>query len=189
MIPPDRRGRRRHPALARALEDVGGADAPDLTPHCQGPGATAGTPRPRQPARLPPRRDPCPPLAHGVTHRRPAHRITPSPRTTMHRVRALGHGPGGGRGTVKCSGSVADLADEPRHAERPWLSIAPRDHQPRRLAVSPRRCERSRCRRSPGPPRPHGVLRSDPAVVPHGWFSRRAPAHASTGPAGRHSGP
>ncbi len=51
-------------------------------------------------------------------------------------------------GTVKCSGSVADLADEPRHAERPWLSIAPRDHQPRRLAVSPRRCERSRCRRS-----------------------------------------
>ncbi len=28
-------------------------------------------------------------------------------------------------GTVKCSGSVADLADEPRHAERPWLSIPP----------------------------------------------------------------
>ena len=26
----------------------------------------------------------------------------------------------------------------------------------------------------PGPMRPHGVLRSDPAVVPHGWFSRRA---------------
>ena len=82
-------------------------------------------------------------------------------------------------GTVKFSGSVAGLADEPRHAERPWLSIAPRDHQPRRLAVSPRRCERARCRRSPGPTRPHGVLRRDPAVVPHGWFSRRAPAHAS----------
>ncbi len=43
------------------------------------------------------------------------------------------------RGIVKFSGSVADLADEPRHAERPWLSISPRDHQPRRLAVSPRR--------------------------------------------------
>ena len=71
------------------------------------------------------------------------------------------------------------MADEPRHAERPWLSIAPRDHQPRRLAVSPLRCERARCRRSPGPPRPHGVLRSDPAVVPHGWFSRRAPAPAT----------
>ncbi len=54
--------------------------------------------------------------------------------------------------------------DEPRHAERPWLSIASRDHQPRRLAVSPRRCERARCRRSPGPPRPHGVLRSDRAA-------------------------
>ena len=27
-------------------------------------------------------------------------------------------------------------------------SISPRDHQPRRLAVSPRRCEHSRCRRS-----------------------------------------
>ena len=43
----DRRGRRRHPALARALEDAGGADSPDLTTHCRGPGAVAGTPRPR----------------------------------------------------------------------------------------------------------------------------------------------
>ena len=41
-----RRGRRRHPALARALEDLGGADSPDLTTHCRGPRATAGTPRP-----------------------------------------------------------------------------------------------------------------------------------------------
>ena len=48
-------GRRRRPALARALEDVGGADAPDLTTDCRGPGAAAaGTPRPRQPAGLPP---------------------------------------------------------------------------------------------------------------------------------------
>ena len=62
----DRRGRRRHPALARALEDLGGADSPDLTTHCRGPGPTAGTPRPRQPAGLPPRRHPSPPLAHGV---------------------------------------------------------------------------------------------------------------------------
>ncbi len=81
---------------------------------------------------------------------------------------------------------MADLADEPRHAERPWLSIAPRDHQPRRLAVSPRRCERARCRRSPRVARRDGHLRDDSAVVPHGWFSRRAPAHASTRPAGRH---
>ena len=44
----------------------------------------------------------------------------------------------------------------------------PRHDQPRRLAVSPLRCERARCRRSPGPTRHDGVLRSDPAVVPHG---------------------
>ena len=65
----DRRSRRRHPALARPLEDVGGTDSPDLTPHGRSPGATAGTPRPRQPARLPPRQHPRPPLAHGVVHR------------------------------------------------------------------------------------------------------------------------
>ena len=93
------------------------------------------------------------------------------------------------RGTVKFSGSVADLADETRHAERPWISIPTRHYQPRRLAVSPLRCERSRCRRSPGPTRHDGVLRSDPAVVPHGRFSIRSPAHASTGPAGRHLAP
>ena len=59
------------------------------------------------------------------------------------------------------------MADETRHAERPWISIPTRQYQPRRLAVSPLRCERSRCRRSPGPTRHDGVLRSDPAVVPH----------------------
>ena len=92
-------------------------------------------------------------------------------------------------GTVKFSGSVADLADEERPAELPWISISPRDHQPRRLAVSPLRCELSGCRRSPGPTRHHGVLRSDPAVVPHVRFSIRSPAQASTGPAGRHLAP
>ena len=54
------------------------------------------------------------------------------------------------------------------------------------LPVSPLRCEPSRCRRSPGRTRPHGVLRSDPAVVPHVRFGIRSPAQASTGPAGRH---
>ena len=92
-------------------------------------------------------------------------------------------------GTVKFSGSVADLADETRHAELPWISIPTRHYQPRRLAVAPLRCERSRCRRSPGPTRHDGVLRSDPAVVPHGRFSIRSPAHATTGPAGRHLAP
>ena len=92
-------------------------------------------------------------------------------------------------GTVKFSGSVADLADETRHAELPWISISTRHYQPRRLAVSPLRCELSRCRRSPGPTRHYGVLRSDPAVVPHVRFSIRSPAQASTGPAGRHLAP
>ena len=54
---------------ARALEDVGGADSPDLAPHRQRAGPTAGTSRPHQPARLPPRRHPRPALAHGVAHR------------------------------------------------------------------------------------------------------------------------
>ena len=92
-------------------------------------------------------------------------------------------------GTVKFSGSVADLADETRHAELPWISIPTRHYQPRRLAVSPLRCELSRCRRSPGPTRHYGVLRSDPAVVPHVRFSIRSPAQSSTGPAGRHLAP
>ena len=92
-------------------------------------------------------------------------------------------------GTVKFSGSVADLVNETRHAKLPRIPLSPRDHQPRRLAVSPLRCELSRCRRSSGPTRHHGVLRSDPAVVPHGRFSIRSPAQASTGPTGRHLAP
>ena len=76
-----------------------------------------------------------------------------------------------------------------RHAELPRIPLSPRDHQPRRLAVSPFRCELSRCRRSPSPTRHHGILRSDPAVVPHGRFSIRSPAQAPTGPAGRHLAP
>ena len=54
------------PARSKTLV---GPDTPHLTTHCRGPGAAAGTPRPRQPARLPPRRHPRPPLAHGVAHR------------------------------------------------------------------------------------------------------------------------
>ena len=93
------------------------------------------------------------------------------------------------QGTVKFSGSVADLVNETRHAKLPRIPLSPRDHQPRRLAVSPLRCELSRCRRSSGPTRHHGVLRSDPAVVPHVRFSIRSPAQASAGPAGRHLAP
>ena len=52
--------------------------------------------------------------------------------------------------TVKFSGSVADLADEERPAELPWISISPRDHQPRRLAVSP--CAAASCREDDGRP-------------------------------------
>ena len=92
-------------------------------------------------------------------------------------------------GTVKFSGRMADLVDETRRAELPRIPLSRRDHQPRRLAVSPLRCELSRCRRSLGPTRHHGVLRSDPAVVPHVRFSIRSPAQASTGPTGRHLAP
>ena len=59
------------PARSKTLV---GAGAPHLVPHRRGPGATAGTPRPHQPARLPPRRHPRPPLAHGVAHRLPGGR-------------------------------------------------------------------------------------------------------------------
>ena len=116
-------------------------------------------------------------------HPLPVRRIARTLRTTEPPRRHLQGG------TVKFSGSVADLADETRHAELPWISIPTRHYQPRRLAVAPLRCERSRCRRSPGPTRHDGVLRSDPAVVPHGRFSIRSPAHATTGPAGRHLAP
>ena len=44
------------PARSKTL---GGADSPDLTTHRRGPGAAAGTPRPRQPARLPPSPSKC----------------------------------------------------------------------------------------------------------------------------------
>ena len=53
----NRRGRRRHPALVRALEDVGGTHPPHLATYCRGPGAA----RSGQSAGLPPRRHPCPP--------------------------------------------------------------------------------------------------------------------------------
>ena len=43
--------------------------SPDLAPHCRGPRAPTGAPRPPQPAGLPPRRHPRPPPAHGVAHR------------------------------------------------------------------------------------------------------------------------
>ena len=89
-------------------------------------------------------------------------------------------------GSVKFSGRVADLADEKRHAELPWISIPARDHQPRRMAVPSILCELSRCRRSPGPTRHHGVLRSDPALVHPVRLGIRSQAQASTGPAGRH---
>ena len=72
------------PARSKTLA---GTHSPDLTTHRQGAGATAGPPRPRQPARLPPRRDPRPPLAHGVAHRLPGGRGADPlpPRLSPHR--------------------------------------------------------------------------------------------------------
>ena len=112
-------------------------------------------------------------------------RVRPPPAGThqCHRATSAGSGM---MLTVKFSGRVADVVDDTRHAELPRIPLSPRDHQPRRLAGSPLRRERSRCRGSPGPTGHHGVLRSDPAVVSHVRFRIRSPAHASTGPAGRH---
>ena len=103
---------RRHPALAGALEDAGGADSPHLTTHRRGPGAAAGTPRPRQPARLPPRRDHDPPLAHGVAHRLPggrgAHPLPP--RLPAHRRPQPDP-----RERPRAGRHAPDRAQEPRH--------------------------------------------------------------------------
>ena len=73
VVPRD--SRRELAALARTLEDVGGADSPHLTPHRRRAGPTAGAPRPHQPARLPPQR--ASPSGAGARHgappvRRPA---------------------------------------------------------------------------------------------------------------------
>ena len=153
----DRRGRRRHPALARALEDVGGTDSPHLTPHCERAEPTAGTPRPRQPARLPPRRHPRPALAHGVAHRLPgrwgadplpprlpAHRRPqPDPRQ---RPRTDRHAP--------------DRAQEPGH-------LRPLQHHPR--AGTARR-RGPTCRVSGAA----GAGGTSPSAAPHGRRCRRA---------------
>ena len=116
----DRRSRRRYPALARALEDVGGTHPPHLAPHRRGAGATAGTPRPRQPAGLPPRRhshsplgrsrwrDPSSAAAHPAGRSGGASRQRSPPRTTTpsHRrvERGLGYRPASSpRGTSSCT--------------------------------------------------------------------------------------
>ena len=106
------RGRRRHPALAGAREDAGRADSPDLAPHCRGPGATAGTPRPHQPARLPPGRHPRPALAHGVAHRLPGGRGADSlpPRLSPHRRPQPDP-----RERPRAGRHAPDRAQEPRH--------------------------------------------------------------------------
>ena len=121
----DRRGRRRHPALAGPLEDAGGADSPDLTTHRRGPGAAAGTPRPRQPARLPPRRHPRPALAHGVAHRLPGGRRTDPlpPRLSPHRRPQPDP-----RERPRAGRHAPDRAQEPRH-------FRPLQHHPQSIMV------------------------------------------------------
>ena len=145
------------------LEDAGGPDSPDLTTHRRGPGAAAGTPRPRQPARLPPRRHPRPALAHGVAHRvsggrganplpprLPAHRRPqPDPRE---RPRARRHAP--------------DRAQEPRH-------LRPLQHHSR-AGTARRRGPARRVSRATG------AGGASPPAAPHGQRRRPgAPHHPS----------
>ena len=105
-------GRWRHPALAGSLEDAGGADSPHLTPHCRRAGTTAGTPRPRQPARLPPRRHPRPPLAHGVAHRLPGRWGADSLPSRLSAYRRPQPDP---RECPRAGRHAPDRAQEPRH--------------------------------------------------------------------------
>ena len=119
-------------------------------------------------------------------HRRAARAslLRNAPSRSRHRRRLVGRAAG-------LSRSVGAWQTWPmKSAPRATMDIDfPRDHEPRRLVVSPLRRALPRCRRSPGPTRPDGVRRRDPAVVPRLRFSRRPPAHASTGPAGRHLAP
>ena len=92
-----------------------------VAPHCRGPGPTAGTPRPHQPARLPPRRHPRPALAHGVAHRLPGRRRTDPlpPRLSPHRRPQPDP-----RERPRAGRHAPDRAQEPRH-------LRPLQHHPR----------------------------------------------------------
>ena len=129
----------------------------------RGAGTAAGTPRPRQPTRLPPRRHRRPALAHGVAHRlsggwragplpprlSPHRRAQPDPRQ---RPRAGRHAP--------------DRAQEPDH-------LRPLQHYPR--AGTARR--RGPTRRLSGAA---GAGGTSPSAVPRG--RSRHPAHRITPP-------
>ena len=176
----DRRGRRRHPALAGPLEDVGGADSPDLATHCRGPRATAGAPRPHESAGLPPRRHPRPPLAHGVAHRLsggrgadplpprlPPHRRPQS--DPRQRRRAGRHAPDRAQEprhlrplqhhqrarTARGRGPAGRLSGAARTGDAAWRAAPPGPHRrpAHRAAPSPR-ATHHRVRRASGPPAP-----------------------------------
>ena len=71
-------------------------------------------------------------LERWVARWRTARSVEPRPRGRLafadRSEGAAGPRPRGAGGTVKFSGSVADLADEERHAELPRISLSPRDH-------------------------------------------------------------
>ena len=97
------------PARSKTLV---GRILPISQPIAEADSATAGTPRPRQPARLPPRRHPRPPLAHGVAHRLPGGRGADPlpPRLPPHRRPQPDP-----RECPRAGRHAPDRAQEPRH--------------------------------------------------------------------------
>ena len=100
--------------LSPARSKTSGRDAssPSRTPIADALNATADTSRPRQPAGLPPRRDPRPPLAHGVAHRLPGGRGADPlpPRLSLHRRPQPDP-----RERPRAGCHAPDRAQEPRH--------------------------------------------------------------------------
>ena len=97
------------PARSKTLV---GRILPISPPHCRRAGTTASTPRPRQPTRLPPRRHPRPPLAHGVAHRLPGRWGADSLPSRLSAYRRPQPDP---RECPRAGRHAPDRAQEPRH--------------------------------------------------------------------------
>ena len=125
--------------------------------------ATAGTPRPRQPACLPPRRHPRPALAHGVAHRLPGRWGADSlpPRLSAHRRPQPDP-----RECPRAGRHAPDRAQEPRH-------LRPLQHYSR-AGTARRRGPTRRVSRATG-----AGGTSPPAAPPGRTPPPRAPHHPS----------
>ena len=149
----------RRPARRRWL----GRMLPISHAHRRGPGAVAGAPRPRQLARLPPRWDHDPPLAHGMAHRLPGgRRADPLPP----RLSAYRRPQPDPRERPRAGRHAPDRAQEPCH-------LRPLQHHPR-AGTARRRRPAGRLSGTAG------AGGAGPSAAPHGQSSPpRAPHHPS----------